>query len=99
MDLYDLMKAGSLIFSRAPARDFEYIDKLREDRANKAAIREAFGPGESSGVQWNTPRQLPSGNATALMDQQGPVRTGVSALPSIPKELFSQGLKDRGLGG
>jgi hypothetical protein len=84
MDLYDLMKAGSLIFSRSPARDMALVDALKQDREEKAKanrIREQiYGPDQSDRITWNGPRQMQNGNVTVLMDQQGP-------LPKPPADL------------
>lgn len=108
MDLYDLMKAGSLIFSRDPARSMAMVDALKEDRESKTRanrIREQiYGPDQSDGITWNGPRQMASGNVTALMEQQGPLPKPPAdlagklfqpgALPSIPKQGFVPELRE-----
>lgn len=94
MDLFDLMKAGSLIFSRSPARDMMMIDALKEERANKKAIGDAFGPNESNGVRWHTPRQLPTGRVSAMVEPQGPTQPGLPMPGSMgPMPLPPQNLQ------
>lgn len=76
MDIYDLMKAGQLIFGRDPARGLTLIKGLQDDQKNDdamsnftrlmAPVRGGLDP--KTGISWNGPRQAPTGATETLQD-------------------------------
>lgn len=89
-DLLDLFKVGAVLFSKDPLRTWQRVDEMRANKQNQSAVDSLFGPMQSNGITWNTPRPVEGASPQMAELLKNPIIGQLMQAPQFREQMAQQ---------